>query len=126
MIAWVDAEGDLTLSELVERLAAEHGIAAHASSLSRLLAEGGLYVKTLLASEPIALDIVRARRVWRAHRQPWMKKRPERLVFLDETGTTTKMTRLRGRARQGPRLKAEGPFGHWATQTFIAGCAAMV
>jgi len=24
-----------------------------------------------------------------------------RLVFLDETGTTTKMTRLRGRARRG-------------------------
>ena len=44
-----------------------------------------------------------------------------RLVFLDETGTTTKMTRLRGRARRGARLKADAPFGHWATQTFIAG-----
>jgi transposase len=44
-----------------------------------------------------------------------------RLIFLDETGTTTKMTRLRGRARRGARLKADAPFGHWATQTFIAG-----
>jgi transposase len=47
-----------------------------------------------------------------------MKKRPQRLVFIDETGTTTKMTRLRGRALRGQRLKA--PFGHWGTQTFIA------
>jgi len=31
------------------------------------------------------------------------------------------MTRLRGRARRGVRLKADAPFGHWATQTFIAG-----
>ena len=49
-----------------------------------------------------------------------MKHRPERLVFIDETGTTTKMTRLRGRARRGQRLKMKAPFGHWGTQTFIA------
>jgi transposase len=50
-----------------------------------------------------------------------MSREPHRLVFLDETGTTTKMTRLRGRARRGHRLKARAPFGHWKTQTFIAG-----
>jgi transposase len=44
-----------------------------------------------------------------------MTKRPERLVFIDETGTTTKMTRLRGRARRGQRLKMKAPFGHWGT-----------
>ena len=49
-----------------------------------------------------------------------MKRRPERLVFIDETGTTTKMTRLRGRARRGQRLRMKAPFGHWGTQTFIA------
>jgi transposase len=50
-----------------------------------------------------------------------MREAAHRLVFLDETGTTTKMTRLRGRARRGARLKATAPFGHWTTQTFIAG-----
>jgi len=50
-----------------------------------------------------------------------MSREPHRLVFLDETGTTTKMTRLCGRARRGDRLKAKAPFGHWKTQTFIAG-----
>ena len=50
-----------------------------------------------------------------------MRKQTHRLVFIDETATTTKMTRLRGRALQGQRLKARAPFGHWKTQTFIAG-----
>lgn len=49
-----------------------------------------------------------------------MRRAPHRLVFLDETATTTKMTRLRGRARRGQRLRARAPFGHWRTQTFIA------
>lgn len=49
-----------------------------------------------------------------------MRQEPHRLVFVDETATTTKMTRLRGRARRGQRLRATAPFGHWRTQTFIA------
>jgi transposase len=49
-----------------------------------------------------------------------MGRAQHRLVFIDETGTTTKMTRLRGRCRKGERLHARAPFGHWKTQTFIA------
>ncbi|WP_141194881.1 transposase, partial [Maliponia aquimaris] len=33
----------------------------------------------------------------------------------------TRMTRLRGRSARGTRLEANTPFGHWHTQTFIAG-----
>jgi hypothetical protein len=44
-----------------------------------------------------------------------------RLVFVDETGTTTKIPRLRGRATKGERLNSKAPFGHWGTQTFVAG-----
>lgn len=50
-----------------------------------------------------------------------MRLEPHRLVFIDETGTTTKMTRLYGRCLKGKRLKSKAPFGHWKTQTFIAG-----
>ena len=50
-----------------------------------------------------------------------MRRHANRLVFIDETGTTTKMTRLRGRCPKGKRLRAKAPFGHWKTQTFIAG-----
>lgn len=46
---------------------------------------------------------------------------PARFVFLDETGLTTKMTRLYGRARRGERLVAAVPHGHWQTTTFLAG-----
>ena len=40
--------------------------------------------------------------------------------FIDETSTTTKLTRLRGRAPKGERLPGAVPFGHWQSQTFIA------
>lgn len=50
-----------------------------------------------------------------------MGREPHHLVFVDETGTTTKMTRLRGRCRKSERLYAKAPFGHWKTQNFIAG-----
>jgi hypothetical protein len=43
------------------------------------------------------------------------------LSRIDETGTTTKMTRLRGRCLRGQRLRSKAPFGHWMIQTFIAG-----
>lgn len=50
-----------------------------------------------------------------------MRRKSGRLVFIDETSVNTKMTRLRGRAKRGKRLKANAPFGKWGTQTFIAG-----
>jgi transposase len=50
-----------------------------------------------------------------------MRYHASRLVFIDETSTNTKMTRLRGRCLRGRRLKAKAPFGHWKTQTFVAG-----
>ena len=45
---------------------------------------------------------------------------PDRLVFIDETGTSTKMARLRGRAPRGERLIGKIPHGHWKTTTFVA------
>jgi len=46
---------------------------------------------------------------------------PAKLVFLDETGATTKMARRHGRAPRGERLRASVPHGHWKTTTFIGG-----
>jgi transposase len=83
--------------------------------------------KTLRASEHDRPDVKQAREEWIGVRQPEMRLEPHRLVFLDETGTTTKMTRLRGRCPKGQRLLSKVPFGHWKTQTFIAGlrCGAL-
>lgn len=44
-----------------------------------------------------------------------------KLVFIDETGANTHMTRSRGRSPQGERCHASVPGGHWKTTTFIAG-----
>lgn len=41
---------------------------------------------------------------------------PQRLVFVDETGTTTRMHRLYGRSPQGDRVYGSVP-GHWKTLT---------
>src|ERR1700677_3890987 len=56
-----------------------------------------------------------------------MGTEPHRLVFIDETGTNTKMTRARGRCDRGERLRSKAPFGHWKTQTVVAGlrCGAL-
>lgn len=58
-------------------------------------------------------------------RREWKENQPAldvtKLVFLDETGVSTKMTRLRGRAPVGERCVASVPHGHWKTTTFIAG-----
>ena len=39
-------------------------------------------------------------------------------MFIDETGLSTKMARLRGRALRGERCRAGVPHGHWKTTTF--------
>jgi transposase len=77
--------------------------------------------KTLRAAETERADVREARLDWKTRRQPRLRAEIDQLIFVDETGTTTKMTRLRGRAHVGARLRAKAPFGHWATQTFIAG-----
>jgi transposase len=43
------------------------------------------------------------------------------LVFVDESGANTKMTRWRGRARGGRRLVGRIPWGNYQTSTLICG-----
>ena len=62
-----------------------------------------------------------ARADWTRRRQPRMREEPHRLVFVDECGTRTNMTRLRGRARRGARVRDHAPLRHKGTQTFVAG-----
>ena len=45
----------------------------------------------------------------------------EKLVFIDETWTSTNMTRRYGRAPKGQRCIASAPLGNWQTTTFGAG-----
>lgn len=55
-------------------------------------------------------------------REAWFNAQPdldpELLIFVDESGASTKMARLRGRALRGERCRAAIPHGHWKTTTF--------
>jgi transposase len=62
--------------------------------------------------------VATARQAWRAA-QPELD--PAQLVFVDETGASTKMARLYGRAMRGERCVAAVPHGHWMTTTFVGG-----
>src|ERR1700676_4294956 len=73
--------------------------------------------KTLHAAEQDRDDVKAAREAWREDQASLMARR---LVFIDETATTTNMTRLRGRAPKGERLIGKTPHGHRKTTTFIA------
>ena len=44
----------------------------------------------------------------------------QRLVFLDETGAKTNMTRLYGRAKDGERCNDHAPDGRWERVSLIS------
>lgn len=73
--------------------------------------------KVLHAAEQDRPDVAAARASLKAE-QPKLSRR--RLVFVDETAVTTKMTRLYGRAPVGERLVSKVPHGHWKTLTLVA------
>jgi transposase len=75
------------------------------------------------AAEQDRPDVAAARMRW-ANDQA--KLDPERLIFIDETGASTNMARLRGRAPRGERLVGKVPHGHWKTTTFVAGLRSTV
>jgi transposase len=44
---------------------------------------------------------------------------PEKLIFLDESGVTTSLTRLRARCEGGGRIREATPGGHWKILTIL-------
>jgi transposase len=60
----------------------------------------------------------------KARRDHWREKTTEvnlrRLVFLDESGAKTNMTRLYARSFNGQRIADATPHGHWCTTTMLS------
>ena len=58
-------------------------------------------------------------------RAQWKAMQPTldagKVLFIDETGASTKMARLYGRAKRGRRVVGRVPWGHWKTVTLVAG-----
>lgn len=71
--------------------------------------------KSAHALEQDRPDILKRRRAWF---DTQLDLDPAKLVFIDETGLSTKMARLRGRSPCGERCRAGVPHGHWKTTTF--------
>jgi transposase len=74
------------------------------------------FKKTLHASEQEREEVQRARSAWR---QALPTMAVEKLVFIDETWTSTGMTRRLGRAPQGQRGLDSAAHGHGQTTTFV-------
>jgi len=116
---WLQEKNDLTLATLQQRLEQDCGVQISISTLGYHLDRMNLsYKKTLRASEQNRSDIAAKRDWWRWMQLLWD---PHRLVFLDETGLNTKMTRLYGRSPKGSRCFGSVPHGHWNSSTFLYG-----
>jgi transposase len=93
------------------RLERPPSICGSASSAGRIK-------KTLFAAEQNRPDVAEQRARW--HEQ--LSGEPVAgLVFVDESGANTKLTRLRGRAPAGQRVVGRIPHGHYQTTTLVAG-----
>jgi transposase len=105
---------DATPAELRDRL----GIPCSIMAIDRALRRAGITRKhkTLRADRQDDPD-VQARR--EDFTQRLSRVEPERLVFVDEMGANTGMTRTHGRSPAGTRVYASAP-GSWKNVTFIA------
>ena len=122
----LDHEGEERLRELVrqhpeatlDELRQQLGVSCSRSALGRALERLKLTrkKKTLHAQERDTPENQAKRQAFRATVAPLD---PHRLVFGDETGTNTAMTRTYGRAPRGERVVGTVP-GHWTTMTLIS------
>ncbi|WP_197728609.1 IS630 family transposase [Rhizobium ruizarguesonis] len=117
VVEMIDDRKDVTLDEMVERLCVERQVGISRSALGAWLRRRGwtFKKKSAHALEQDRLDVLKRRRAWFDGQ---LDLDPEKLIFIDETGLSTKMARLRGRAIRGERCRAGVPHGHWKTTTF--------
>jgi transposase len=111
----VRQQPDATLEELTERL----GIPCHRMAIWRTLRKLRISrkKKVLHAQER---DTPRVKRRRRRFRRRLARVSPKHLVFVDETGANTAMTRTHGRAPIGQRVAGVVP-GQWESVTLVAG-----
>ena len=118
----IKQQPDLTLSEIQQRLRADKAVVVGYGTVWRFFASRKISFKKMLhAAEQEREDVAQARKAWRQS-QPSLD--PNKLVFIDETGTNTAMVRQRGRGPRGARVIGRVPYGHWKTLTFVAGLRA--
>ena len=114
----INAELDITLTELADMLRQEHGASFARSTIWRFLDRQGItFKKTAHASEQDRPDVAARGLAW-FDAQPDLD--PIRSAWSSSTRPVRrpKSARLRGRALRGKRCRAPVPHGHWLTTTF--------
>lgn len=106
---------DMTLAELAEAL----GHKVSVPTVWRATKSLGLALKkkSLHAAEQDRLDVQQARAAWFNRFAP---TKLNQLVFIDEFGATTNMTRRYARGPRGQRVVCKTPHGHWKILSTIA------
>lgn len=107
----VSQQPDATLAELRERL----GIPCSLTTIFRVLKRLGITRKKKVLFDP-KRDTPRVRQQRRRFRERMSQAKANRLVFFDEMGATTTMTRRYGRAPRGQRVVGRVPV-HGANRT---------
>jgi transposase len=115
LLELIKAQPDATLAELRDRL----GIPCSLMTIARALERHKITrkKKTLHAQEQ---DSPRVQAQRRAFEKKVATVDPSHLVFVDESGANTAMTRTYGRAAQGERVRATAPQA-WENVTLIVG-----
>lgn len=72
--------------------------------------------KSLYAAEQDVAAVRKRRELWREQAS---RIDPDRLIFLDESGLTTDLTRRYGGARRGQRVRQGVPTLHWQTLSIL-------
>jgi transposase len=115
LLRLVDQQPDATLAELRDRLGIPCSLMTIARALRRLRVTRKK--KTRRAAER---DTPRVQAQRRTFKRKVAAVDPAHLVFVDETGANTAMTRTYGRAPRGERVPAAVP-GQWKNVTLITG-----
>ena len=116
VLALIEETPDMTLAEIAAHRKTSTVCGSRRAPCGASSTAGGSpSKKTAHASEQQRADVLRRRRAW-IETQPDLE--PETLVFVDETGASTKLARRCGRAMRG-QCRAPVPHGHWKTTTFV-------
>jgi transposase len=122
LAALVAERNDATLAQYAAALAEQTGRRFSPSAICRALRRLDLRrKKTLHAAEQDRPDVAAARAAWRD--EVIAAADPDRLVFLDESGLDTRLTRTHARAPRGRRAIGRIPGGRWRRLTILGAIA---
>ena len=119
MVELIHADSDLTIAQLRGRIASDIGVSMSWSLVREWVVRLGLLRKKKslhVVERDTEANRERRKEFLEAIRTIW----PERLIYLDESGVTTSMTRLYGRCLGGQRIHEATPGGDWKILTILS------